>query len=95
MLFPLGLWCDIESILDDTGESEKSGNPVREQVDNFQSFDSDGEVDQPIYEGPQTCSCTKKLMKANILMDQLFDISTNEFCDEDVTVLDDVHSDPI
>ena len=42
------------------------------QVDNFPV--SDGEVDQPVYEGPQTWSHSKKLMKANILMDQMFDI---------------------
>ena len=71
MLFPLGLQCDIESIVDDTGESENSGNPVPEQVDNFPA--SDGEIDQPIYEGPQTQSLTRNLMKANILMDQMFD----------------------
>ena len=35
MHFLLGLWHDTESILDDTGESEVSGNPVEEQVDNF------------------------------------------------------------
>ena len=34
------------------GKSENSGNPVSEQVANFPI--SDGEVDQPIYEGPQT-----------------------------------------
>ena len=58
--------------MDDIGESENSGNPVPEQVDNFPS--SDGDVDQPIYEGPQTRSRTRILMKANILMDQMFNI---------------------
>ena len=43
-----------------------------EQVANFPT--SDGEVDQPVYKGPQTRSCTRHLMKANILMDQMFDI---------------------
>ena len=57
--------------MDDTGESENFGNPVPEQVDNFPA--SDGEIDQPIYEGPQTWSRTRNLMKANILMDQMFD----------------------
>ena len=52
MLFPLGLQHDTGSILTDTGESEVLGNPVEEQVDNFPI--SHGEVDQPIYEGPQT-----------------------------------------
>ena len=50
--------------------SENSGNPVPDQVDNFPT--SDGEVDQSIYEGPQTRSRTRNLMKANILMDQMF-----------------------
>ena len=72
MLFLLGLRRDIEGISDDTGESENSENPVPEQVDNFPI--SDGEVDQPIYEGPQTQIHTRNLMKANILMDQMFDI---------------------
>ena len=45
MLFLLGLQCDTESILNNIGESENSGNPVPEQVDNFPT--SDGEVDQP------------------------------------------------
>ena len=57
--------------MNDTGESENFGNPVPEQVDNFPT--SDAEVDEPIYEGPQTRSCTRNLMKANILMDQMFD----------------------
>ena len=72
MLFPLGLRCDIGSILDDIGESENSGNPVPEQVANFPT--SDGEIDQPVHKGPQTLSHTRNLMKANILMDQMFDI---------------------
>ena len=41
MLFLLGLWNDTESILDDMGESESSGNPVEEQVDNFLIVDSE------------------------------------------------------
>ena len=71
MLFPLGLQCDKESVSNNIGESENSGNPVLEQVDNFPT--SDGEVDQPIYKGPQTRNHTRNLMKANILMDQMFD----------------------
>ena len=72
MLFLLGIRHDIEGILDDIGKSDNSQNPVLVQVDNFPV--SNGEVDQPIYEGPQTQSGSKKLMKANILMDQMFDI---------------------
>ena len=72
MLFPLGIQCEIQGILDNIGGSENSGNPVSVQVNNFPV--SDGDVDQPVYEGPQTQSHSKKLMKANILMDQMFDI---------------------
>ena len=72
MLFPLGLQHDTGSVLNDIGESGNSGNPVSKQVDNFPT--SDGEVDHPIYKGPQTQSCTRNLMKANILMNQMFDI---------------------
>ena len=57
MLFLLGLWHDTESISDDTGEFENSGNPVEEHVDNFPIVH--GEIDQPVYEGPQTQSHTK------------------------------------
>ena len=65
MLFPLGIQCDTESILDDFGRSESKEDPG-DQVDNSSN---DGEVDQPIYEGPQTQSCTRKLLKANLLID--------------------------
>ena len=86
MLFLLGLRRDTKSILTDTGESEILGDPVEEQVDNFPI--SDGEVDQPVYERPQTRSCTKQLMKANILMDQMFDIQTNAVCGDIVDIID-------
>ena len=72
MLFPLGIWHEKEGILDDIGRSVHFGNPVLVQVDNFPV--SDGEVDQPVYEGPQTWSRSKKLMKTNILMDWMFEI---------------------
>ena len=77
MLFPLHLRCNTESVSDDIAESENSGNPVSEQVDNFPT--SGGEVAQPIYEGPQTQSHTRNLMKANILMDQMFNIQESSF----------------
>ena len=87
MLFPLALWCDIESTLNDVGKSEILGNPLIEQVDNFPIIY--GEVDQPVHEGPQTWSCTRQLMKANPLMDQMFDI-----CDGITTVVD-ASDDPV
>ena len=86
MLFPLGLQHDSESILSNTGESENPRNPVVDQVDNFPIVD--GEVDQPIYEGPQTQSHTKKLMKANLLMDQLFEVDNEEICDGKDDIVD-------
>ena len=85
MLFLLGLWCDTESILDNMGGSEISGNPVEEQV-NFPIID--GEIDQPVYEGPQTRSHKKQLMKANVLMDQMFDIHSGEICYDNVDVVE-------
>ena len=65
MLFPLGIWHDTESMLDYFGRSESKEDPGN-QVDNSSN---DGEVDQPIYEGPQTRSHTRQLLKANLLMD--------------------------
>ena len=85
MLFPLGLRRDSESILSNLAEFENTENPESNQVDNFSN--GDGEVDQPVYEGPQTQSHTRKLMKANILMANLFDIQSNEVCDEISEVL--------
>ena len=60
-------------------------NPESNQVDNFSN--DDGEVDQPVYEGPQTWSHTRKLMKANTIMANLFDIQSNVVCDEISEVL--------
>ena len=76
----------MESILDDTGESENLGNPVKEQVDNFPIID--GEIDQPVSEGPQTWSHTKQLMKANVLIDQMFDVNSVEICDEITDIIE-------
>ena len=86
MLFPLALQCDIGSTVSDTGESEILGNPVNIQVDNFPV--NDGEVDQPVNEGPQTQSCARQLMKANTLMDQMFNIQMGEVCDDVIDIID-------
>ena len=77
---------DSESISSNTGESENPGNPVVDQVDNFPIVD--GEVDQPIYKGPQTRSHAKRFMKANLLMDQLFEVDTEEICDGNDDIVD-------
>ena len=92
MLFLLTLRHDIGSTLNDMGESEILGNPVMEQVGNFPG--SDGEVGQPVYDGPQTRSRTRQLMKANTLMDQMFDIQNSEICD-DITDIMDASNEPV
>ena len=91
MLFPLGIRRDIDCISADNIDSELLRDPVAEQVNESQS--EGGEVDQSIYEGPQTRSRTRKLAKANLLLDDLFDISTGEVCDDitDITDLGDEH----
>ena len=65
-----------------------------DQVDNFSN--SDGEVDQPVYEGPQTLSRTRKLTKANCLMANLFDVETGNLYDEvsDVLIVTDESNPP-
>ena len=68
-------------------EFENTENPEL-QVDNFSTYD--GEVEQPIHEGPQTRSRTRKLMKANCLIANLFDIGTDKICD-DVSEIVTVH----
>ena len=80
MLFPLSLRHDSGSMLPNLAEFENTENPESNQVDAFS--DNDGEVDQPVYEGPQTWSHTRKLMKANCLMANQFDIETGEICDD-------------
>ena len=85
MLFLLDLRCDSGSILSNLAEFENTENPELNQVDNFSN--DDVEVDQPVYEGPQTQSCARKLMKANTIMANLFDIQSNEVCDEISEVL--------
>ena len=85
MLFPLALRCDSGSILSNLAEFENTENSESNQVDNFSN--DDGEVDQPVYEGPQTRSHTRNLMKANTIMANLFDIQSHEVCDEISEVL--------
>ena len=80
MLFLLGLQHDTERILPKLAEFENAENPDLNQVGNF-SID-DGEIDQPVYEGPQTQSHTGKLMKTNCFMADLFDIKTGKICDD-------------
>ena len=72
MLFPLNYRCEIESNIDDLGESDRKIAPEQIQGD---AEMSDLE-DQPIYQGPQTQSRTKALMKANLIMNKCFEIDS-------------------
>ena len=69
MLFPLIYRHEIESNIDNLGESDRKIAPEQIQGD---AEMSDLE-DQPIYQGPQTRSRTKALMKANLIMNECFE----------------------
>ena len=69
MLFPLNYQREIESNIDNLGESDRKIAP--EQIQGGAEM-SDLE-DQPIYQGPQTQSHTKALMKANLIMNECFE----------------------
>ena len=71
MLFPLNYHREIESDIGSNGESEKLKTPEEIQSEVIES-DLD---DQPVYQGPQTWSCTKALMKANLIMNECFQVS--------------------
>ena len=68
MLFLLNYWREIESNIDDLGESDRT---APEQIQGDAEM-SDLE-DQPVYQGPQTQSRTKALMKANLIMSKCFE----------------------
>ena len=68
MLFLLNYQHEIESNIDNLGESDRKMAP--EQIQGGAEM-SDLE-DQPIYQGPQTWSRTKALMKANVIMNKCF-----------------------
>ena len=63
MLLPLNYHREIGSNVDGKGKSEILLTPEQIQ-DDVTSSDLD---DQPIYQGPQTRSRTKALMKANLV----------------------------
>ena len=69
MLFLLNYRREIESNIDDLGESDRKIAP--EQIQGGAGM-SDLE-DQPIYQGPQTRNHTKSLMKANLIMNECFE----------------------
>ena len=66
MLFPLNYHHEIESDIDGNGKSEKlmTSEQIQSEV-----IESDLE-DQPVYQGPQTQSHTKALMKVNLVMNE-------------------------
>ena len=70
MLFPLNYHHEIESDISGNGESEKLKTPEQIQSEVIES-DLD---DQPVYQGPQTQSCTKALMKVNLIMNECFQV---------------------
>ena len=70
MLFLLHYQCEAESNIDDIGEFDSEGTPEQIQDDvHFHDLE-----DQPVYEGPQTRSHTKALIKANLIMNKYFQI---------------------
>ena len=72
MLYPLSFQVQSEHEQHDDVDHESSVGDQSESVD-------DSLEDQPIQQGPMTCSHTKALMKANLLMSEHFGID-NSFC---------------
>ena len=70
MLFPLHYHHETESNIDNIGEFDSEGTPEQIQ-DDVHMNDLE---DQPVYEGPQTQSQTKASMKANLIMNEYFQI---------------------
>ena len=70
MLFLLHYRCEIGSNIYDIGEFDNRKTPEQIQ-DDFQMSDLE---DQPAYKGPQTRSHTKALMKANLIMNECFQV---------------------
>ena len=70
MHFPSHYQHEIESNTDDICEFDDKQTPEQIQ-DDVQMSDPE---DQPIYQGPQTQSCNKALMKVNLLMNKCFQV---------------------
>ena len=68
MLFSLHYHFETEINIDYIGEFDSEWTPKQIQDDVHMS----DLKDQPVYEGPQTRSCTKALMKANLIMNEYF-----------------------
>ena len=71
MLFLLNYHCEIESDIGDSHESEKL--LTTKQI--WDDVTLNDLVDQPIYQGPRTWSHTKALMKANLVMNECFQVN--------------------
>ena len=74
MLYPLSFQVQSEHEQHDYIDHESLVGDQSESVDNSLE-------DQPFQQGPMTCSHTKALMKANLLMSEHFGID-NSFCPE-------------
>ena len=72
MLFSLNYQCEDESIVVNNGKPEVRMTPEQIQ-DDVSMRDLDKQL---IYEGPQTRSCTKALMKANLIMNECYQIES-------------------
>ena len=88
MLLPLNYHREIGSYVDDKGKSELLLTPEQIQ-DDVTSSDLD---DQPFYQGPQTQSQTKALMKANLVMNECFHIDEMFQPERATTCREPIHS---
>ena len=75
MLFPLCFNVEIDFSQHDL-DSDNSDVVTEEVPQGIDESTSVSLEDQPIYQGPVTHSCTKALMKANLLMDSHFGVDT-------------------
>ena len=88
MLLPSNYHREIGSNVDGKGESEILLTPEQIQ-DDVMLCDLD---DQPIYQGPQTQSLTKALMKANLVMNKYFHIDETFKPERVTTCREPLHS---
>ena len=77
MLYPLSFQVQSEHEQHDDIDHESLVGDQSESVDNSLE-------DQPIQQGPMTCSHTKALMKANLLMSEHFGIDNSFYPEETV-----------
>ena len=76
MLFPLRY--NVESDYAQHSSVVNNSEVITEEVPQVSDeFVSESLENQPVYQGPVTCSCAKALMKANLLMDSHFKVDNN------------------